>query len=239
LQPPATQAAESPAPARKADAASEPKEPTAHPAMDATKDAAKDLPKDSAKTPSMATPATTPPATTAPAATTVVPTATTKTAAAAQQPATGWLVSEMPSPIDYRPLLTAVLRPTASSDGGPGSLTIRCIGGQTALSIHTEGAWRPARKNTLSVDYQINEQSAVRQMWTLSADAKSATYSGDTIALLKSFPEGTRLTINLPDGANAKHDATFQLNGWETVRKRIGTACKWSSADAQASSGKR
>jgi hypothetical protein len=208
-QPPATQTVQSPAPARKADAVSEPKEPV------------KDAVKDSAKTPDT--------------------TATAKTVAApaAKQPAPNWLVSEMPSPIDYRPLLTAVIHATSSSDGGPGSLTIRCIGGQTALSIHTEGTWRAQRKNALPVDHQINEQSAVRQMWILSADAKSATYSGDTISLLKSLPEGTRLTINVPDGANAKHDATFQLTGWDTVRKRIGTACKWPSADAQASSGRR
>ncbi len=158
-------------------------------------------------------------------------------APAAKQPAQSWLVSEMPSPIDYRPLLTAVIHPTSSSEGGPSGLTIRCLGGQTGISIQTAGVWRAVRKNALAVDHQINDQSVVRQMWTLSTDAKTATYAGDPVALLRSLPEGTRLTINVSDGGNARHDATFLLAGWETVRNWIGTACKWPKADAQALSG--
>jgi hypothetical protein len=158
---------------------------------------------------------------------------------ATKQPVQSWLVSEMSSPLDYRPMLTAIIHPTSSSEGGPSSLTIRCLGGQrTSLSIQSVGRWRAARKNALTVDHQIDDRSAVRQVWTLSADAKSATYSGDTIALLWSFPGETQLTINVPRDGNARHDATFRLAGWESVRKRIATACNWPQPDAQASSGR-
>jgi hypothetical protein len=78
----------------------------------------------------------------------------------------------------------------------------------------------------------------VRQTWTLSSDAKNATYAGDPVALIRSLPEGTRLTINVPDSINARHDATFVLTGLEAVRNRIGTTCKWPKANAQASSGR-
>jgi hypothetical protein len=207
----ATEVVEMPA-ARQATVLSEPNEQAKEPIKDLVKDAAKMAP-------------TTP--------------ATAAALAPAKQPMQSWLVSEMPSPVDYRPLLTAILYPIESSEGGPGSLNIRCIGGQTALSIRTGSAWRASRKNALLVDDQINEQSAARQTWILSADAKSATYSGDPIALLRSFPEGARLMINVLDGTNARHEATFLLTGWDATRKRIGKACKWPKADGQASSGQR
>jgi hypothetical protein len=210
-QPPATLSVESPPPTRQA--VTEPKNPAG--------DSARTPDKPLAKTPDR-TPDRTPDKMAAPAA---------------KQPESTWVVSEMPSPIDYRPLLTAVIRPTSRSEGGPSGLTIRCLGGQTGISIYTEGAWHAARKNALPVDHQINDQSVVRQTWTLSTDAKSATYTGDPVALLRSLPEGTRLTINVPDGANARNEATFLLAGWEAVRKRIGTTCKWPKANAQASSG--
>jgi hypothetical protein len=136
-------------------------------------------------------------------------------------------------------MLTAIIHPTSSSEGGPSSLTIRCLGRQqTSLSIQSGGTWRAARKNAVIVDHQVDDGSAVRQVWTLSVDAKSATYAGDTIALLRSFPGETQLTINVRDAGNTRHDATFQLAGWESVRKQIAKACNWPKPDAQASSGR-
>jgi len=255
-QPPATPTAESSPPARQADAVSEPKTPAKDSAKDSVKDAtiapAKTAaPADMPASTATATPAPQPPATPTvqsappprqadavgePKDSVKVPPRTS--GVATKPPESSWVVSETTSPIDYRPLLMAVIRPTSSSEGGPSGLTVRCLGGQTALSIHTEGAWRAPHKNALPVDHQINDQSVVRQMWTLSADAKNATYTGDPVALLRLLPEGTRLTINVPDSGNARHEATFMLAGLEAVRKRIGTACKWPKADAQASSGR-
>jgi len=150
-----------------------------------------------------------------------------------------WVISETTSPVDYRPLLAAVIRPTSSGQGGPSSLTVRCRGGQTELSIHTEGTWHAPRKNALPVDHQINDQSTVRQKWSLSADAKTAIYADDAVELLRSLPDGARLTVSVPDEANARHGATFLLAGWDVVRRKIEAACKWPHVTDQASSGKR
>jgi hypothetical protein len=79
----------------------------------------------------------------------------------------------------------------------------------------------------------------VRQIWNLSVDAKTATYAGDAVELLRSFPDAARLTVNVPDATNVRHDATFVLTGWDTVRRRLEAACKWPKATDQASSIKR
>jgi hypothetical protein len=60
-------------------------------------------------------------------------------------------------------------------------------------------------------------------------------YAENTIELLRSLPDGARLTVNVPDGANARHEATFQLAGWDAIRKKIATACKWPKMTDQAS----
>jgi hypothetical protein len=150
-----------------------------------------------------------------------------------------WVVSETTSPVDYRPLLVAVIRPTSSTQDGPSSLTVRCRGGQTELSIHTDGTWHAPRKRALPVDRQINDQAVVRQTWNLSVDAKTATYADDAVEMLRSLPDAARLTVGVPDGANARHQATFVLTGWNAVRKKIEAACKWPKVTDQASSVKR
>jgi hypothetical protein len=157
----------------------------------------------------------------------------------AKPPESGWVVSETTSPIDYRPLLTAVIRPASNSSGAPSRLAVRCRGAQTELLIQTEGTWQALPKKGLIVDRQVNDQPVVRTKWTLSVDAKTATYADDTIDLLRSLPEGARLTLSVLDGANAKHDAAFLLTGWEAIRTKIAAACKWPNVNSQASSGQR
>jgi hypothetical protein len=158
------------------------------------------------------------------------------TSAQASAAESSWVVSETTSPVDYRPLLAAMIHPTSSSQDGASSLSIRCRAGRTELILRTEGTWHAARNNALPVDRQINDQAVVRQKWILATDAKTATYADDTVELLRSLPDGARLTLGVPDGANARHDATFLLAGWDAVRKRVETACKWPKATDEASS---
>jgi hypothetical protein len=155
--------------------------------------------------------------------------------AQAKPPESKWVVSETTSPIDYRPLLTAVIQPSSSSPGSPSRLAVRCRGTQTEFLIHTDGTWQTQRKNVLPVDRQVNDQAVMHERWTLSADGKTATYAENTIELLKSLPDGARLTVNVTDAANARHEATFQLTGWDAIRKKIAAACKWPKMIDQAS----
>jgi hypothetical protein len=138
---------------------------------------------------------------------------------------TNWVVSETTSPVDYSPLVTAMIRSTSPVKDAPTTLAVRCGGKHTELLVRTDGSWATTRGNELRVDYQINDQPAVRLPWTASADGKTASYKGDAVGFLQSLPEGARLKINVFNGPGPGHDATFQLTGLDTVRKKIAVAC--------------
>jgi hypothetical protein len=142
-------------------------------------------------------------------------------------PETTWTVGETTSPVDYSPLVTAVMRSASEVKDAPRAFVIRCRGLRTELLIRTDGTWRATRGSEVEVEYQVDNQPVVRLQWAASADGKTATYKSDAADLLRSLPEGARLKINLPDGPGAGHEATFPLAGLEAVRKKVATACKW------------
>jgi hypothetical protein len=101
------------------------------------------------------------------------------------------------------------------------------------------GTWRATRASEVQVDYQINDQPFVRLQWTVSADGKTASYKDDAVELLRSLPEGARLKISVLNGQGPSQEAMFQLTGLDSVRKKIGLACKWPSTADKVSTGKR
>jgi hypothetical protein len=162
------------------------------------------------------------------------------TGSAQNQPLdTAWVVSETTSPVDYSPLITAVIHSTSSVKDAPNTLAVRCRGLRTELLLRTEGVWRASRGSEVQVDYQINDQPFVRLQWTVSADGKTASYKDDAVELLRSLPEGARLKIGAFDRQGRGQEATFQLTGLDGVRKKIGLVCKWPPTADKMSSGKR
>jgi hypothetical protein len=152
---------------------------------------------------------------------------------------TNWIVSETTSPVDYAPLTTAVIRLPFSVQHAPNTLAIRCLGGRTEFLVRTEGTWRASRAREVQVDYQINDQPAVRLAWTASAEGKTASYKDDAIGFLQSLPEGGRLKISVLDGPGPSHEATFQLAGLDAVREKIAVACRWAPPANKLTSEKR
>jgi hypothetical protein len=152
-----------------------------------------------------------------------------KPAIQSRQPiSSDWLVSETTSPIDYSPLVTALIRSTSQVKDAPNTLIIRCRGRRTELVVRTDGAWRTPRGGETQGAYQINEHPAVGQRWMISPDGKSATYKDDVVELLQALPDDASLKINLADQASSSHEATFHLGGWGAVGQKISTACRWS-----------
>ena len=149
---------------------------------------------------------------------------------------TDWIVSETTSPIDYSPLVAAVLHSTSNAKDSPNILAVRCRAQHTELFIRTDGAWGVPRRYDLLVEYQINDRPVVRQPWILSADGKTATYKYDAAEPLRSMPEGATLKVAVADNGNVRREATFQLTGLSAIRQKIGTACKWGPATAKTSS---
>jgi hypothetical protein len=170
----------------------------------------------------------------------VSPKALAKTAdIPSKPPDANWIISETTSPVDYSPLITAVMRVPSIAKDAPNTLAIRCRGLRTELLVRTEGTWRASRANEVQVDYQINDQPLVRLQWAVAVDGKSASYKDDAVGLLRSLPEGGRLNINVLGGQGPGHDATFQLLGFDAVRKKIAVACKWAPVTDKAAAGKR
>jgi Type VI secretion system VasI, EvfG, VC_A0118 len=152
---------------------------------------------------------------------------------------TNWIVSETTSPVDYSPLITAVIHSTTSLQDAPNTLAIRCRGLLTELQVRTEGTWRASRVGEVQVAYQINDQPFVRLLWAVSGHGKIASYKGEVVGFLQSLPEGSRLKINVFDGPGLSHEATFQLAGLDAVREKIAVACKWAPIANKISSEKR
>jgi hypothetical protein len=135
--------------------------------------------------------------------------------------------------------VTALIRSTSQVKDAPSTLAVRCRGRHTELLVRTDGIWTATRGHELRVDYQVNGQPAVGLQWLLSSDGKTATYKDDPVSLLRSLPDGARLKINVADRTSSSHEATFQIDGWDVVRNKIGTACKWARTTDKTSSGKR
>jgi hypothetical protein len=140
-------------------------------------------------------------------------------------------VSETTSPIDYSPLVAAVLHSTSNANGGPTILAVRCRAQHTELFIRTDGAWGVPHQYDLLVEYQINDRPVVRLPWILSTDGKTATYKYDPVELLRSMPEGATLKVAVADSGNVRREATFGLTGLSAIQEKVGTACKWGPSD--------
>ena len=154
-------------------------------------------------------------------------------------PNTNWVLSEMTSPVDYTPLITAALRSPSKVKDAPNTLVIRCSALFTELQVRTEGTWRASRAGEVQVAYQINEQPFVRLPWAVSGHGKIASYKGQAVGLLRSLPEGAQLKIKVFDGPGPSHEAAFQLAGLDAVREKLAVACKWPPRANGMSSGKR
>jgi hypothetical protein len=110
---------------------------------------------------------------------------------ASEPPANRWIVSETTSPIDYSPLVSAVLEPIQHGDDGPISLAIHCRAKRIELSLQfpSNSAWR----NEPQIYFQIDDQAPTLLDWSWSADGKIATLNNDPVSLLQSFPDASTL----------------------------------------------
>ena len=150
-----------------------------------------------------------------------------------------WIISETTSPLDFSALATAVIQPVRQASNGPISLVIRCRAKTTELALQFPSEVSVPKAGELQLDYQIDEQPSVRQRWTWPVGGKIAVYKGDPVPLLQSIPEGARLVVRASGGDDTQQAATFLLIGLDSVRKRVGTACKWAPLQAGNSAPKR
>jgi hypothetical protein len=152
---------------------------------------------------------------------------------------TKWIVSETTSPINYSPLVSAIIRPRQQVNDGLSGLTISCRANRTELSLRLMGEVNVPRFGEIRIDSQIGDQRPVKQRWLWDEQGTILIYQDDPVAFLQSIPEGARLRLGLGDSKGARHMATYQLFGLDAVRKKVANACAWPPSSAQASSDKQ
>lgn len=147
----------------------------------------------------------------------------------------GWIVSETTSPIDYSPLVTAVLEPVQYGDNGPINFAVHCRERRIELTFQFFG--NSARRNEPQVYFQTEDQSPARLDVSWSADGKIASVKNDPVSLLQSLPDGS--TLKMWAGERAPQDTTFKLVGLEGVIGKVAAACDWAPQQAHKSAKKR
>jgi hypothetical protein len=152
---------------------------------------------------------------------------------------TKWIVSATTSPVDYSPLVSAIIRPRQQVNSGLSGLTISCRLKRTELSLRLMGDVDVPRFGEIRIDTQIDDQRSVKQRWIWDEQGKILIYEDDPVALLQSIPDEARLRLGVGDSKGARHIATYQLVGLDAVRKKIASACAWPPFSAQASAEKR
>ena len=145
-----------------------------------------------------------------------------------------WIVSETTSPVDFGPLVAAVIH--SASGVRQDILAVRCRSRETEVSLRIDGVWTQQEGNKLDVDYQIDNRQLVRQRWSVSTDGKTAIYKGDPVEFLQSMPEGATLRFFGTDKQNVRREMIFRLTGLSAVRQKISAACKWAPVTAKTSS---
>jgi hypothetical protein len=138
-----------------------------------------------------------------------------------------WIISETVSPIDYSSQITASLPAEAIAKDAPASLALRCRGQRTEVLVSTQGSWRPSRNGDFRVVHRIDNQPPVEASWLALASGRMAAFKGDAVNLLRSLPDGAKLSISVFDWQGPAHEAIFHIAGVDSVREKIATACKW------------
>src|SRR5260370_28061355 len=99
------------------------------------------------------------------------------------------------------------------------------------------GTTSPADHSPLSevqVDYQINDQPpSLGYSGLYPRMERPLVTKTMQLELLRSLPENARLKIGVFDRQDLGQEATFQLTGLDSVRKKIGLACKWPADSKQ------
>jgi hypothetical protein len=148
----------------------------------------------------------------------------------------GWTVGETTSPVDFSPLLIAELRPvTPASNGTPTTLTLRCRGARTEISVRAQGTWRPSRAGDVDVAVQTDGQETGHLRLLLSQDGRTASLPQDATETVRAWKE-SKVSIAVTDGGGSGGASIFDLAGLETVRGRLAAACHWPPPRTEARS---
>ena len=142
-----------------------------------------------------------------------------------------WIVSQTRSPVNYSPIATATISSREVEGGSAMELSIRCRGGRTEIAV--AGSSVSGRADDYAISYQVNGSQSVQIAAAAPAFGAGVALKADAVALVQSLPGDGEFAVHLSPHVGASQDATFSLTGLETVRAKIGAACKWPHAIAK------
>lgn len=145
--------------------------------------------------------------------------------------ASGWIVSETTSPVDYSPIMSAATTSRASADGSFMQLTIHCRNGRTELALSGPSIARGGEDYLIS--YRVHDDPPIQAPAATPSFGAGAAFRGDVVRLLQTLPAEGDLTIRISSTRGAAQEGVFSLNGLKIVRDKAATACKWPHAIAE------
>lgn len=142
-----------------------------------------------------------------------------------------WIVSETTSPVDYLPVVVAIVFSVGSSDGAAMQLAIHCRKGRTEVVVAGPTVTRSA--NEYAISFRLNAEPP-RQLAAASPSFGSGVaFGGDVVPLLTSLPDDGHIIVRLSSRTGAVQEGQFPLGGFKNVREKVGAACKWPHAVAR------
>ena len=146
----------------------------------------------------------------------------------------GWVISETTSPVDYSPIATATTSSRSVAGGDDAMrLSIRCRGGRTELTV--AGAAITGRGDDYFLSYRVNGGRPVQSAGVAPSFGDGVAFKGDVVALLQSLPAEGEFAVRVFALSGKALDASFSLDGLETLRAKIGATCRWPHAMAKPS----
>jgi hypothetical protein len=136
-----------------------------------------------------------------------------------------WIISETRSPVDYSPVVVAVVRSKDNAEHSTMELSVNCRNGRTNLMV--AGAAISGRRDDYAVSYRINRDSPLEAGIGSAASGTGVAVQGNVVPLLQSFPDGGEIAIRLAIRGGASSEAIFSLDGFNSVKIKMARTCNW------------
>jgi hypothetical protein len=155
----------------------------------------------------------------------------------AQAPkASGWIISQTTSPVDYAPIATASVASHEIASGAAMQLSIRCRGGRTELAV--AGPAISGRGEDYVVSYRIDGGQPLQIAAGVATFGAGVAFKGDVASLVRSFPSEGELAVHLSPRVGTAQEGIFPLVGLKAARAKIAVACNWPRAIAKPNTDK-
>lgn len=103
-------------------------------------------------------------------------------------------------------------------------LQVTCADDRAGLSVTREIPI--ANSFTSFVTVRVGNRLVPGDLWNVSRDYRTASFSGDVQDFLRMLPPTGQLFIRLEGSRRWRFEGTFELDGIEEIRRRVTAACR-------------